>query len=57
VLGSIFGSRREEEAGGWSKLHNEELHNLYQPPNISVIMSRKTRWARYVTCMAEMRNA
>jgi hypothetical protein len=25
----IFGSKRDEVTGGWRKLHNEELHNLY----------------------------
>jgi hypothetical protein len=29
VLKKIFGSRRDEMTGGWRKLHNEELHNLY----------------------------
>jgi hypothetical protein len=24
----------EEVAGDWSKLHSEELHNLYSSPNI-----------------------
>jgi hypothetical protein len=24
----IFGPKREEVAGGWRRLHNEELHNL-----------------------------
>jgi len=24
----------EEVAGGWRKLHSEELHNLYASPNI-----------------------
>jgi hypothetical protein len=28
VLRRIFGPKRDEEAGGWRKLHNEELHNL-----------------------------
>jgi capsular polysaccharide biosynthesis protein len=28
VLRRIFVSRREEVAGGWRRLHNEELHNL-----------------------------
>jgi hypothetical protein len=28
VLRKIFGSKRNEMMGGWSKLHNEELHNL-----------------------------
>jgi hypothetical protein len=29
VLRRIFGSKREEVAGGWRRLHNEELHSLY----------------------------
>jgi hypothetical protein len=29
VLGRIFGPNREEMAGGWRILHNEELHNYY----------------------------
>jgi hypothetical protein len=32
VLRRIFGSKREEVAGGWRRLHNEELHNLYASP-------------------------
>jgi len=34
VLRKIFGPKKEEVAGGWSRLHNEELHNLYASPNI-----------------------
>jgi hypothetical protein len=34
VLRRIFGAKREEGAGGWRKLHNEELHNLYTSPDI-----------------------
>jgi hypothetical protein len=29
VLRRIFGAKRDEVTGGWTKLHNEELHNLY----------------------------
>jgi hypothetical protein len=29
VLRRIFGPKRDEVTGGWRKLHNEELHNLY----------------------------
>jgi hypothetical protein len=34
VLRRIFGPKREEVAGDWRRLHNEELHNLYTSPNI-----------------------
>jgi hypothetical protein len=34
VLRRIFGPKREEVAGGWRRLHNEELHNLYASPDI-----------------------
>jgi hypothetical protein len=34
VLRRMFGPKRGEVTGGWRKLHNEELHNLYSSPNI-----------------------
>jgi hypothetical protein len=33
ALRIIFGLKRDEVTGGWRKLHNEELHNLYSFPN------------------------
>jgi hypothetical protein len=49
VLRRIFVPKREEEAGDWRRLHNEELQNLYASPNIiRVIKSRKMRWAVHV---------
>jgi hypothetical protein len=48
----IFGSKRAVVMGGWIKLHNEELHNLYSSPSvIRIIKSRKIRWARHVVRM------
>jgi hypothetical protein len=44
--------------GGWRKLHNEELHNLYSSPNIiRMIKSRGIRWAGHVAQMVAKRNA
>jgi hypothetical protein len=34
MLRRIFGPKRDEVMGGWRKLHNEELHNLYSSPII-----------------------
>jgi hypothetical protein len=34
VLRRIFGPKRDEEIGGWRKLHNEELRKLYSSPSI-----------------------
>jgi hypothetical protein len=31
-------SKREEVMGGWRKLHNEELHNLYFSPDITGVV-------------------
>jgi hypothetical protein len=46
VLRRIFGPKRVEVAGGWRKLHNEELHSLYSSPStIRMIKSRRMRWA------------
>jgi hypothetical protein len=43
--------------GGWRKLHNEELHNLYSSPSIiRIIESRRMRWADHVARMGEKRN-
>jgi hypothetical protein len=34
VLRRIFGPKRDEVTGGWSKLNNEELRDLYSSPSI-----------------------
>jgi hypothetical protein len=57
VLRRIFGQKRDEVTGGWRKLHNEDLHNLYSPPSIiRMIKSRMMRWAGHVARMGENRN-
>jgi hypothetical protein len=57
VLRRIFGPKRDGVTGGWRKLHNEELHNLYSSPSIiRIIKSRRMRWAGHVARMGENRN-
>jgi hypothetical protein len=33
----IFTHKRGKLTGGWGKLHNEDLHNLYSSPNITIM--------------------
>jgi hypothetical protein len=57
VLRRIFGPKRNGVTGGWRKLHNEELHNLYSSPSIiRIIMSRRMRWVGHVAWKGEKRN-
>jgi hypothetical protein len=54
MLRRIFGPKRDEVVGGWGKLHNEEIHNLYFSPSIiRMMMSRGMRWARHVARIRE----
>jgi hypothetical protein len=58
VLRRIFGPKKDEVTGGWRKLGNEELHDLYLSPNIiKIIKSRCMRWAGHVARIEEKRNA
>jgi hypothetical protein len=57
VLRRIFGPKRDEVTGGLRKLHNEELHDLYSSPSIiTMIKSRRMRWAGHEARMGEKRN-
>jgi hypothetical protein len=56
VMRRIFGPKRDEVTGEWTKLHNEELHNLYSSPDIiRQVKSRRMRWAGQVARMGEQR--
>jgi hypothetical protein len=37
-------------------MHNEEYHNMSSSPNMTMIKSRKMKWAGYITLMEEIRN-
>jgi hypothetical protein len=57
VLRRIFKPKRGDVIGGWRKLHNEELHNLYCSPSIiRMTKSRRMRWAEHVGRMGAKRN-
>jgi hypothetical protein len=54
----IFGTKRDEVAGEWRKLHNAELHDLYSWTSIIIIIkARRMTWARHVARMGEKTNA
>jgi hypothetical protein len=52
----IFGIQREDVAGGWRRLHNEELHNLYASPNIIRVIKSRVKWAGHAARMVEIRH-
>jgi hypothetical protein len=52
VLRRIVGPNRDEVTGGWRKMHNEELRNLYFSPSIiRMIKSRRLKLAGNVARM------
>jgi hypothetical protein len=53
ALRRTFEPKRDGVTGGWRKLHNGELHNLYSSPSIK---SRRMRWAGHVARKGEERN-
>jgi hypothetical protein len=57
VLRRILRPKRDEVTGGWRKLRNEELHNLYSSPNkIITIKLRRVRWVGHVARSGAKRN-
>jgi hypothetical protein len=49
VLRRIYGPKRDEGTGDWTRLYNEKLNDLYSSPNIiRLIKSRRMRWAGHV---------
>jgi hypothetical protein len=56
-LRKIFGPKRNAVTGGWRKLQNEELHNLYCFPSIiRMIKSSRMSLAGHVARMGAERN-
>jgi hypothetical protein len=58
VLRRIYDPRRDEVTGGWRKLHNEELHNLYSSSSmIRMIKAWRMRLIGHVARMGLKRKA
>jgi hypothetical protein len=57
MLRAIYRHEREEMAGGWRRLHNEELHNFHDSLNIiKAIELRRMSWVGHVARIGQMRN-
>lgn len=54
---TIVGHKMVAETGGWRKLYDEKLHDLYSSPNITTVTNHSV-WNEcgYVACMREKRN-
>jgi hypothetical protein len=50
---NIFCPERDEVTGDWSKLHNEELNDLYFIPSIIQVIKSRMRMAWLVTYWGE----
>jgi hypothetical protein len=48
LLRRILGPKRNGVTGGWRKLHNEELHDLYSSPSVTGII--KLRRMQLTAC-------
>jgi hypothetical protein len=57
-LRKMFGTKRKEMAGGWRRLHSEELHKLPTSPNlIGVRKSRTKTWVGHLARTGQLVNA
>jgi hypothetical protein len=54
---NIFGPKRDEVTGQWSRLHNKDLHALYLSPNIILVIKPRIRWPVHVARMRERSGA
>jgi hypothetical protein len=55
VLKRIVGSKEEDVIERWKRLHNEELHNSYVPPNIITVDGACSTRGRYEKCIQNFR--
>jgi hypothetical protein len=58
VLRRKFGPKRDDVTGGWRKLHNEEVNDVYFSPNIiQAVRSRRMRCTGHMAHAVERRGA
>jgi len=58
VLRKIFGLKRDEVAGEWRRLQNEEINERYSSQSIfRVIKSRRMVWTGRIACTGERGDA
>ena len=44
VLRKMLGTKKDEVAGKWKKLHKEQLHDRYLPDTVRAVKLRRMRW-------------
>jgi hypothetical protein len=49
-----YGPKREEVAGSWRRLHNEELYYLHA---LAMVIKSRRRWTGHIARMPELRSA
>jgi hypothetical protein len=57
VLKKIFWSQRHEIAGGWKRLHNQELHEVSCSASIVWVIKSRMRWTRHVVNIVQGKGA
>jgi hypothetical protein len=57
LLRRILGPKRNETIGGWRKICNDELHNLYSSPNTIRVIKSRMIMGRACSTHVVMRNA
>ena len=56
MLRRIFGPKRGEVTGEWSRLHKEHPNDLNASLNLWVVQSRRMRWTGHVARMEDRRD-